>query len=111
VLARTCSANQRALVLEWLQLVPDLEAKFRQIDINGDGVVSCSELERAVAPFEAKRRALPAALQAMSGCSAAEGIPLANFLRLGRLLQGNAALRGDIKLELQPEPEPETQVS
>jgi hypothetical protein len=113
VLARTCSADQRALVVEWLRLVPDLEAKFRKIDINGDGVVSCSELERAVAPFEAKWRALPAALQAMSGCSAAEGIPLANFLRLGKLLQGNTSLRSDVKLELQPEPEPEpeTQVS
>ena len=87
-----CSTQQRTLVIEWLRLVPDLQAKFQEIDANGDGVVSRSELERAVAPFEAKWRALPAALQAMSG-STAEGIPLEKFLALGQLLQGNDALR------------------
>ena len=91
----TCSdeEQQRALVVEWLQLVPDLDAKFRALDANGDGVVSLLELEQAVAPFEAKWQSLPISLHAMSGATNVDYISLPEFLSLKRLLQQDANLR------------------
>jgi hypothetical protein len=61
-LPRQCSADQRALVLEWLGLVEakmTLDAMFCTLDTNRDGRVSHAELEAAVAPSVADWAADP----------------------------------------------------
>jgi hypothetical protein len=93
-LRRTCSADQRALVREWLVLTgKNLDSEFAKLDVNGDGFVTRDEMKRAVAPLEAKWHPLPDALLAMGDADSDGKISLSEFRSLGEMLQGNLALQ------------------
>ena len=93
-LERTCSAEQRTLVREWLVHVGDrVDAQFSRMDRNGDGFVTRAELVRAVEGHAAKWQALPDALLAMGDVDEDGKLSLGEFRALGRMLTENAALQ------------------
>jgi len=82
----------QALVARWLATFSDMDRMFAQLDYNGDGFVTCSELERAVSKFGTPWRHLPAALLAVGDHDSDGQLSLTEFCGLAALRMPTSAL-------------------
>jgi len=80
--------------MRWLGTVADVNTQFRQMDINGDGVLTLQELQQVIAPFGAQWAGLPEALMVMGDRDGNGCLDLREFHQFGLLLQANTALQG-----------------
>eukprot|EP01048_Picozoa_sp_COSAG05_P003637 COSAG05_NODE_173_length_14969_cov_29.555884_10_plen_258_part_00 len=94
----------RNLVREWLARI-DLDDEFAELDINGDGYLSRSELQRATASKDPKWQKLPEALLAMADVDGDGMISLQEFRELGELLRGNHALQQELAVDVGRDPQ------
>ena len=93
-LTRAGRAQARALVMRWLATIADVNTQFRQMDLNGDGVLTMQELQQVIAPFGAQWAGLPEALMVMGDRDGNGCLDLREFHQFGLLLQANTALQG-----------------
>ena len=94
--ALSAPSAYREIVTGWLSTIPDIGYQFAKMDINGDGVLTLSELQAVIAPFGPQWALLPEALMAMGDRDGNGCISLPEFQQLGQLLQWNAQMRGTL---------------
>ena len=87
----------RTELKEWLAKLPDLAAAFGRLDINGDGLVSRTELQSLV-DFGVLSSAAANAMLYMGDTDGDGQISLDEFVQLGGVLQESSRLKAELGL-------------